>query len=526
MERLVSTLIDAIKSRRSPVVIVETLAPVASFSAVVQAGAMLRLNPVYIDSMGRVFVPRKDEYGNLVWEQESDNNPLIAVQPLNRILKGFGEQSSELFIRSYVTEEHEVRELEALIKSLITLTSTYKSRSRLVILTSDLGLFKEPVARHCTTVQHAPPGEDELRKLFASLKLDVNSQVIDAARGLTEDQIFAAIAEKRRADPEHFYAMKKEVLTVAGLEVVEPTITLDAIGGYNYLKEYVRTVLIPSLREPDVLAKYGLARDRLRGILLYGLPGTGKTVFAMALAAEVGIPMVKLSPSQLFHGIVGESEKAVRRIVKVVEAMAPVVVFIDEADQLLTSRSAIQVGTDSGVTRRVTSALLEWLGARDRRSFVVAATNYAGDIDPAFLRPGRLDVVVPVLLPDAEARREIFRIHTRVLRNVPLVDVDEDHVVRSTELWTGAEIEKMVKTAAWYALKERAEGVNMEHVIRALEDNKVNLDLRKKRYQEFSKSLETIENVDRMVLKEALREMRGEVDTFDVTKGLIDMLGL
>jgi transitional endoplasmic reticulum ATPase len=215
--------------------------------------------------------------------------------------------------------------------------------------------------------------------------------------------------------------------------------------------------------------------------------------------------------------------------------MAPVVVFIDEADQLLTSRAEVSVGTDSGVTRRVVSALLEWLGSRERRSFVVFATNYARDIDPAFLRPGRIDAVIPVFLPDADARREIFRIHTRVLRRVPLEDVDwgpivpttdtiEDYVVRSTELWTGAEIEKMVVTAAWYALDEGSKRVRMEHIERAIEDTGVDRELRRRENEEFLKSLRFIENVDRNVLREGINEIYGSQAMPDVARELLRRL--
>jgi SpoVK/Ycf46/Vps4 family AAA+-type ATPase len=525
--KLVEILRDAIRSRESPVVLVETLSPYTALASLASAVGDLRM-PVYLwDPLDRLLKMGVNEKGNIVWKEEAGGDySLVATLPVNRVLQLLlSSDRPVVVVRSYVTEEAEARELERVAKALLTRGEAFESGSKLVVLTSDLYLFRDSVAKLCITVQHLPPDEDGIREIFRMFGIDAYPRLVAAAKGLTEDKIMAILAKAEgKADHAYFFAKKKEALVLSGLEIVEPRAGLDAIGGYRYLKRYVKWRLIPSIQNPELLAELGIAGDRPRGILLYGLPGTGKTMFATALAAELGLPMVKLSPSQLFHGIVGESEKAVRRIVRVIEAMAPVVVFIDEADQLLTSRAEVSVGADSGVTRRVVSALLEWLGSRERRSFVVFATNYARDIDPAFLRPGRIDAVIPVFLPDADARREIFRIHTQVLRRVPLEGVDEDRVVRSTELWTGAEIEKMVVTAAWYALDVGSKRVGMEHIERAVEDTGVDRELRSHENEEFLKSLRSIENVDRNVLREGINEIYGNQAMPDVARELLRRL--
>jgi SpoVK/Ycf46/Vps4 family AAA+-type ATPase len=529
--KLVEILRDALRSRESPVVLVETQSPFTALASLAVAGSGV---PVYLwDPLDRLLVMRTDREGNITWE-EVGGDSLLSALPVSRVLQLLlSSDGPAVVVRSYVTEEVEARELERLAKTLLTRVESFEKGSKLVILTSDLYLFRESVAKLCITVQHLPPDEDEIREIFQMAGIEAGHELVAAVKGLTEDKITAILARAGgKADHRYFFAKKKEALVLSGLEIIEPKTGLDAIGGYRYLKDYVRRRLIPSIRSPELLAELGIAGDRPRGVLLYGLPGTGKTMFATALAAELGLPMVKLSPSQLFHGIVGESEKAVRRVVKVIEAMAPVVVFIDEADQLLTSRSEVSVGTDSGVTRRVVSALLEWLGSRERRSFVVFATNYARDIDKAFLRPGRIDAVIPVLLPDREARREIFRIHTRVLRRVPLEDVDtgpivpttdtiEDHVVRSTELWTGAEIEKMVVTAAWYALDAGSKSVRMEHIEQAIRDTGVDRHLRRRENEEFLNSLKYIENIDWNVLREGINESYRGSSVPDIARELL-----
>ncbi len=521
--KLVETLQRALKSPESPVILVETLSPYTALLSCVQAAAETGKRAICLwDSMGRLrlLVTRENETKWIPFEQGAFMMP-VSDRVLELLIS---RESNCTVMRSYVTEEQEAREMEMLIKLLLSITDAYVSQNKLVVLTADLMLFRDSISRLCITIQHSLPDSDEIRKLLETCGISADSQLIEAMRGLTEDKITNILAEMGgKADPGYFYEKKKEALRLSGLELVEPDVTLDAVGGYRYLKNYIRNRLIRSLRDVDLLTRFGIARDRPRGILLYGLPGTGKTMFATALAAEVGLPMVKLSPSQLFHGIVGESEKAVRRIVKVIEAMAPIIVFIDEADQLLMSRTEVSAGTDSGVSRRVVSALLEWLGSRERKSFAVFATNHVRDIDPAFLRPGRIDAVVPVLLPDEEARREIFRIHTSVVRKIPLIDVDEDYVVKETEMWTGAEIEKMVVSAAWYAIDEGAEGVTMEHVRRAIMTHRVDKTVRRREYDTFLRSLEEIPNLDKELYRQGVIEIYGEAS--EVAHQLLRRIG-
>jgi len=106
-----------------------------------------------------------------------------------------------------------------------------------------------------------------------------------------------------------------------------------------------------------------------------------------AIAYEIGLPMVKLSPADLFRGIVGESETRVKQLTKLIESLAPCVVNIEEVDQIALARGSVLM-TDSGVNRRITNMLLDWLGQRDRRSFIIGSTNFLRDMDPAFVRAG------------------------------------------------------------------------------------------------------------------------------------------
>jgi hypothetical protein len=512
--KLVQAIEKALKSRGSPAVLVETQSPLTAFTAAVQAATSFAkgydtVNIYHWDDLGRLLAAAEDRGGGLAWREA----PVLEPAAL-RALSALSSDGANVVVRSYVTDGQAAREVAAVASILLHRPEAYAGACRLVVISSDLSLFPPEVSGLCATVEHRPPDSGGVAHFLSAVGYIPDTRLVESARGLSEDQILAVLSrskeEKGAADPEFFYEEKRRLLALAGLEVVRPSRGLESIGGYGYLKRYIHSRLIPSIADVDGLRRLGIDADRPRGILLYGLPGTGKTAFAMALAAEVGVPMVRLTPSQLFHGIVGESEKAVRRVVRAVEALAPVIVFIDEADQLMTSRAEVPVGTDSGVARRVTSGLLEWLGSRERQSFVIAATNHARDIDPAFLRPGRIDAVIPVFPPDAKARAEIFRVHTQVVRNVPVV-ADPAEVAASTELWTGAEIEKLVVSAAWLAYDESREShrqvpVKRKHIEAAVEHVGVDMKKRESELEKFVRSLAELPNLERAVYRSGLEE--------------------
>ena len=152
----------------------------------------------------------------------------------------------------------------------------------------------------------------------------------------------------------------------------------------------------------------------------------------------------------------------------------------------------------------MTNMLLSWLGDESRRSFIVGATNFVSDVDPAFLRPGRLDEVIPVFYPDLRAREEILRVHTSVVRKVPLKDVDIKAVAERTYLWTGAELEKLVIESASLAMVEGSEFVTQRHFDEAMSSIEVNVAEREKKLKLMVQELSRLENVNRSFLKLAL----------------------
>ncbi|AGB39077.1 CDC48 family AAA ATPase [Natronococcus occultus] len=194
------------------------------------------------------------------------------------------------------------------------------------------------------------------------------------------------------------------------------------------------------------------------GVLLYGPPGTGKTLLARALAGETDVNFVRVDGPEIVDRYVGESEKAIRKVFERARQAAPSIVFFDEIDAITAARGQGQ----NEVTERVVSQLLTELdGMRENPNLVVlAATNRKDQIDPALLRPGRLDTHVLVDEPDLEAREKILSVHAG---DKPLAgDVDLAELAAELEGYTGADLEALVRSASMKAIREVATAYDPE----------------------------------------------------------------
>jgi transitional endoplasmic reticulum ATPase len=226
-----------------------------------------------------------------------------------------------------------------------------------------------------------------------------------------------------------------------------PNVHYDDIGGLAAAKrELVRAAEWP-IRYPELFAQLGVTAPK--GVLLYGPPGTGKTMLARAVATATDANFIPVKGPELLDKFVGESERAVREVFERARANAPAIVFFDEIDALTPERG----DSDADAPERVVSQLLTELDGLERLAdvTVVAATNRPDRIDPALLRPGRLERLVEVPLPDAEARAAIFEVHTR---NVPTTNLNFDALARETEGFTGSDIEAVIREASLSAMEE------------------------------------------------------------------------
>nr|WP_255671602.1 AAA family ATPase [Glycomyces amatae] len=269
--------------------------------------------------------------------------------------------------------------------------------------------------------------------------------------------------------------------SMAGDSVELGGLTLDDVGGMEDLKQTLTETVLWPLTYPDAFTRLGI--EAPRGILLYGPPGCGKTYIVRAVAGEGHANVLSVKGSELLNKWVGESEKNVRELFRRARQASPTLMFFDELDALAPVRGG---GTDGGTADRVVAALLTELdGAESLRDVVVVgATNRPDMIDPALLRPGRLERLVYVPPPDAHGRADILRANAK---NVPFADdVDLDAVADELWLYSAADCAALVREAALTAMRESLDAsvVTASHVGQAMERVRPSLDPEQLEYLE------------------------------------------
>lgn len=233
-------------------------------------------------------------------------------------------------------------------------------------------------------------------------------------------------------------------------------LTLDDVGGMDDIKQSLTEAVLWPLRYPDSFARLGVAPPR--GVMLYGPPGNGKTFLVRALAGEGALNVFAVKGAELMDKFVGESERSVRELFHRAAEAAPSLIFLDEVDALAPRRGQ---GSDSGVADRVVAALLTELdGVEPLRDVVVlGATNRPELVDPALLRPGRLERQIYVPPPTAEARADILR---SAAKNTPLADdVDLAELATALERYSAADCAALIREAALTAMRESLEATEV-----------------------------------------------------------------
>jgi transitional endoplasmic reticulum ATPase len=257
-----------------------------------------------------------------------------------------------------------------------------------------------------------------------------------------------------------------DVLATGGL-------SLDDVGDMTAVKQSLTESVLWPLRYPDSFARLGV--EPPRGVLLYGPPGGGKTFLVRALAGTAALNVFAVKGAELMDKWVGESERAVRELFRRAAEAAPSLVFLDEIDALAPRRGQ---SSDSGVSDRVVAALLTELdGVEPMREVVVlGATNRPELVDPALLRPGRLERLVFVPPPDAEGRAAILRATSK---NTPLAaDVDLDELASTLDRYSAADCAALIREAALTAMRESLEATEVtgEHLAKARDAVRPSLD--------------------------------------------------
>jgi transitional endoplasmic reticulum ATPase len=263
----------------------------------------------------------------------------------------------------------------------------------------------------------------------------------------------------------------------------------DAIAGMKELKEQFQLDVINAIRYPAEYAKYGISIPN--GILFYGPPGCGKTFFAKCLADELDIEFMSLTPASLKSKYVNATQENIKHLFKEAEEKAPIVIFIDEINELLPNREF------DDVHEMTKSAVNEFLAQMDQTAekgiLIIGATNFPHNIDPAALRSGRMEKKFYIAPPDFEARKAMFEMY---LKNRPLdFGIDYDELSRLTENYVSADIEFLVNEASRVALKNKTR-ISMAILTEVIKNSKPSVSLQELKKYELIKAKMDGENIE------------------------------
>ncbi len=302
------------------------------------------------------------------------------------------------------------------------------------------------------------------------------------------------VLEKLIVKKEDFENALKVVEPSAMREVLVevPKVKWEDIGGLEEVKQQLKEMIEWPLKHPESFERLGITPPK--GILLYGPPGCGKTLLAKAVANESGANFISVKGPELLSKWFGESEKKIRELFKRAKQVSPCIIFFDEIDALAPRRG---LGMHEATERIVSQLLTEMSGIEEMKNVVIiAATNRPDLIDPALLRPGRIDRFVLVPAPDEKGRLEILKVHTK---NMPLKNVDLKELAKRTEGFSGADLEALCREAAMNALREnmKAKEVTKKHFEEAFKKITPSIDQKMvKYYEKFIERTKKIREVE------------------------------
>lgn len=275
-------------------------------------------------------------------------------------------------------------------------------------------------------------------------------QSINAGDGVLAEQKNLTIIDKikptKRFDVERYVIIEK------------PDISWAQVGGLKAQEKEIKEVIELPLTKPHVFVDIGI--EPPKGLLLHGPPGTGKTLLAKAVAASTQSTFIEVVGSEMVQKFIGEGAKLVKEIFQLAREKAPSIVFIDELDAIAATRIDIGTSGEREVQRTFMQLLSEIDGFKNLDNVkIIGCTNRKDILDPAILRPGRLDRLINVSLPDKNARKDIFNIH---LSRMKATDLCLDEIITKTEGFSGADIKSLCTEAGYFAIRRNHKRVTMK----------------------------------------------------------------
>ena len=418
----------------------------------------------------------------------------VELQALKGILKevdSYLKTTPTVFILQNLSEVREADTgFQAAIRAWALDPQVVSRGSTVIILTSDASRIMDEFTREFVVIIEVDPSSAEersnlIQSIASELGISIDQSRLEATcvalSGLNLHQVESVLLESYQRvkdfQPDVLKELKSELVKRSRvLEVRDPQFSFADIGGYHAIKDFVSKYIINVLKKPDRARRFGLGLPK--GLLFFGPPGTGKSLFANALASAVQLPFINLVTENIYSKWLGESGQNMKNAITLAEKMSPAIVFVDEIDRF-GKRTGAAAGSAEEETQRVFSQFLEWLGRPDREAIIVGTTNVPEHLDEAFLRSGRFDYKIPFLYPGPQARLEVLMVHLGFAQGgkrqrVP-IDMDEeelrqflrDAIVPSTRNFSCAELEELVTRAKRSAFDKDRETVTGEDLLMA-----------------------------------------------------------
>ena len=378
------------------------------------------------------------DFNDVESRSPSASDPLSAVKALTDLATPDG--TAILVLRNY----HRFLGSAEIVQALDTAIAKGKQDRTFVVILSPVVQIPLELERQFVLVEHELPGRNQIEKIARSIATEPGDlpegndlgTVLDAAAGLTraeaENAFSLSLVRHGKVVPETLWELKTGMLKKSGLLTLHRgSEVFDDLGGLDALKGFTRRAL-SSRKGSEVRAK---------GVLLLSPPGCGKSAFAKSLGNETGRPTLVLDVGSLMGSLVGQTEERTRQALKIVDAMAPAILFIDEIEKALAGvQSSGQ--TDSGVSARVFGTMLSWLSDHESDVFVVATSNDISKLPPEFSRAERWDGTFFIDLPGQHEKHMIWRMYAAKF------GLDPDQPRPNDRDWTVAEIRSCCRLAA------------------------------------------------------------------------------
>lgn len=364
------------------------------------------------------------------------------------------------------------------VEAIRQLVDIFKASSRSMVFLSPVVEVPRELDKLVVLVEHQLPTKAALEiilresfeysaKAVSKMSDEDIDKILDAARGLTafeaENALAMGFSKHGSFNVATVHEQKKQAISKSQmLEYYETSDNMDGVGGLENLKGWL---LQRRMAFTEKAREYGLPAPK--GILTVGIPGCGKSLTAKATANAWELPLLRFDVGRVFAGLVGASEANMRNAIKVAEAMAPCVLWIDEIEKAFAGVSS-SGSTDSGVTARVFGNLLTWMQEHKEMVFVFATANKVFDLPPELLRKGRFDEIFFIDLPDEEERLKIWEIHLKNKHRDP-AKFDLKTLVTKSRDFTGAEIEQALISGMYSAFYKGTEVTDF-HCEKALMD--------------------------------------------------------